>query len=133
MHISKTLIRCEICNRAFDDDTELEKHMACHGNEFPCNHCDQIFSQFGARKEHIRMAHIAEVEEQFDRTEREPNRRSGGKTKSISNDADAHGEDDEDKHIVEKSECVNGRYECVFCKKTLANRYVFESTLFLFC
>lgn len=119
LHISKTLIRCEICNRGFDNDDELEKHMTCHGNEFPCNHCDQVFNTFGERKEHIQTAHIDQFEE-FDRTER-VSRRSSGKTKNA-NDADADGEDDEDKHIVEKSHCVNGRYECVFCKKTLANR-----------
>lgn len=117
LHISKTLIRCEICNRGFDDDNELEKHMTCHGNEFPCNNCDQLFNTFGERKEHIRTAHIDQFEESG-RTER-VNRRSSGKIKNA-NDTDA--EDDEDKHIVEKSQCVDGRYECVFCKKTLANR-----------
>lgn len=121
LHISKTLIRCEICNRGFDDDAELEKHMTCHGDEFPCNHCDQIFHTFGERKEHIRTEHIDQVEEQFDQTERQQShRRLSSKTKATSNDPDAG--DDEDKDIVEKSECVNGRYECVFCKKTLANR-----------
>lgn len=88
--------------------------MKCHGDEFPCNYCDQLFNTFGERKEHIRTEHIDQVEEQFDQIERKTNRRSSGKTKTT--DADADGEDDEDKHIVEKSECVNGRYECCFCK-----------------
>lgn len=111
--------RCEICNRGFDDDQELEKHMTCHGDEFPCSYCDQMFNKFGERKEHIRTEHIEQFEEP-NRTEK-VGRRSGEKTKAA-NDTDADGEDDEDKHIVKKSTCVNGRFECVFCKKTLANR-----------
>lgn len=120
LHISQTLNRCEICNRGFhgkDKDDELEKHMACHGNEFPCSSCDQIFSTFGERKEHLRTEHVDQLEE-IVRTER-TNRRSSGNQKE-SNDTDT--QDDEDKHIVEKSVCVNGRYECVFCKKHLKNR-----------
>lgn len=122
LHISKTLLRCEICNRGFDNDMELEKHMTCHGNEFPCNKCDQVFRTYGERTVHISTVHIDQSK--FERTERINRSSSSGKTKASSNDAtvDADEEDDEDKHIVEKSECVNGRYECVFCKKSLANR-----------
>lgn len=108
LHISQTLNRCEICNRGFDDDDELEKHMTCHGNEFPCGNgnCDQVFSTFGERKEHIRTEHVDQLEE-IDRTERV--KRSSA-TRKETNDSDADGdEDDEDKHIVEKSNCVNGR------------------------
>lgn len=36
------------------------------------------------------------------------------------NDDDDH--DDEDKQLVERSNVVDGRYECEFCMKTLANR-----------
>lgn len=117
LHISKTLIRCEICNRAFDDDDELEQHMQIHGNEFACSNCDQVFSTYGERKEHIRTEHVDQLEE-MGRTER-VKRRSGGSQKD-STDPDAH--DDEDKDIVEKSHCIDGRFECCFCKKTLANR-----------
>lgn len=116
LHISKGLVRCEICNRGFGDDDELQKHMTSHGSEFSCMNCDQVFETFRERKTHMRSVHNT------DTSSSQPNEIGGGRNdvrnfRGVNDD-----DDDEDRHIVNESNCVNGRFECVFCKKTLANR-----------
>lgn len=115
LHISKGLVRCEICNRGFEDDDELQKHMTSHGNQFTCNHCDQVFDTFRDRKHHLRTEHSPLFSV--------PNA-AAGHVEQLNDipKSQHHNDDDEDKFIVNESNCVNGRFECVFCKKTLANR-----------
>ncbi|XP_031621230.1 zinc finger protein 420-like [Contarinia nasturtii] len=117
--ISKVFIRCEICNRGgFESDIELQEHMTCHGDEFSCNRCDIIFKTYNERKIHLKNHHETDETAHNSAEKRE----SPMKKRDDNSKVDANNDDDEDKDLVNQSNIVNGRYECVFCKKTLANR-----------
>lgn len=116
LHISKGLVRCDICNRGFEDDDELQKHMSCHGNQFSCSYCDQIFNSYHLRKDHINNNHGNQNKNANKTDERNTS------IQFFYRDEKYDENDDEDKNIVKKSNCINGRFECAFCKKTLANR-----------
>lgn len=117
MHISKGLIRCDICNRSFDNDNELETHLSSHGSEFSCNKCTQIFRTYRERKDHLAAVHCNE-DKTSPRTNEIVDKFDDNIKMTVNYD------DNEDKHLVNESNCINGRYECPVndCKKTLANR-----------
>lgn len=119
LHISKLFMRCDVCNQAFEDKAKLEEHMTTHGNQFSCNKCGDTFETYHERTLHMSTAHSTEDSAQIsDEDFNDGTDNKGGDDINDKYDND----DDEDKQLVERSKLVDGRYECEFCKKTLANR-----------
>ncbi|XP_055309178.1 zinc finger protein 600-like isoform X2 [Sitodiplosis mosellana] len=121
LHVSKLFLRCDICNQGFGDNDKLQEHMATHGDQFSCNKCDDSFKTYHERKMHLKTVHG--TEETFNILKDEIHGTMNNKDNEEDNDNDDRcDDDDEDKNVVQRSNVVNGRYECEFCKKTLANR-----------
>lgn len=123
LHISKLFVRCDVCNQAFENDDKLQEHMPTHGDQFSCNKCDNSFKTYQERMIHLKEAHEtndnSKVTEHTNTSGEDRNEmKDNNYCKNNYND----GDDDEDKHLVNRSNLVDGRYECEFCKKTLANR-----------
>lgn len=134
LHISKFFVRCDICNQGFEDSDKLEKHMVTHGDQFSCNKCSVIFNTYNERKMHLKTAH--EEEEEISKILKDIKR---SKSKNYEDDDDDDDDNDnvfdddddndddhdnEDKQVVERSNVVNGRYECVSICTTSCELYV---------
>ena len=55
------LFTCELCGKAFNSETFLNKHIEEHSeqNRFQCRECDKHFSRKDSLKRHI-LAHNSE-------------------------------------------------------------------------
>lgn len=126
LHISKSFVRCDICNQGFEDNDKLQEHMVTHGDQFSCNKCSAIFKTYNERKMHLKTEHETQEmqEETVDILKDIKKESKRSKCKDNDNDDDddddafddndkANDNDDEDKQVVERSNVVNGRYECV--------------------
>ncbi|XP_037040954.1 zinc finger protein 91-like [Bradysia coprophila] len=117
MHTSNKLEHCPICNQSFMDEDELMQHMPVHGDSFPCIECDQVFNTFKDRKYHTEAVHT--VKKVSSGTGKFASSKRPRAVKEVVSDEE---HDDEDEQLVNSAELVNGRYNCKFCEKTLANR-----------
>lgn len=109
LHIGNRLKRCEICDRGFNKQNHLDKHMKVHGVDFNCDKCDKVFKSYKERRDHQVAEHKIKMEDV----------KIAAKMAAPDNDED---DDNEDERLVNSSKLVNGRYLCPFCEKTLANR-----------
>lgn len=102
-------------NRIVDDATQKD-------GSFLCPQCSKVLIDRQSFRLHIRRCKIhnqnlnVKGKETLHKTEQNDDALIENNTEE--NECKT----DEDKEIVNKSNCVNGRFECVFCKKTLATR-----------
>ncbi|KAM7398528.1 hypothetical protein PAMA_006434 [Pampus argenteus] len=54
----KRVYRCSLCNKVFQNSSNLNRHIRSHGDKlFKCDECDKLFSRKESLKQHISYKH----------------------------------------------------------------------------
>ncbi|XP_034034909.1 PR domain zinc finger protein 15 [Thalassophryne amazonica] len=57
-HDHKRVYRCSLCNKVFQNSSNLNRHVRSHGDKlFKCDECDKLFSRKESLKQHISYKH----------------------------------------------------------------------------
>ncbi|XP_029923965.1 PR domain zinc finger protein 15 isoform X2 [Myripristis murdjan] len=58
----KRVYRCTLCNKVFQNSSNLNRHIRSHGDKlFKCDECDKLFSRKESLKQHISYKHSKNV------------------------------------------------------------------------
>ncbi|RVE63461.1 hypothetical protein OJAV_G00136510 [Oryzias javanicus] len=61
----KRVYRCSLCNKIFQNSSNLNRHIRSHGDKlFKCDECDKLFSRKESLKQHISYKHSKNVPDQ---------------------------------------------------------------------
>uniref|UniRef100_A0A3Q3LB71 PR/SET domain 15 n=1 Tax=Mastacembelus armatus TaxID=205130 RepID=A0A3Q3LB71_9TELE len=61
----KKVYRCSLCNKVFQNSSNLNRHIRSHGDKlFKCDECDKLFSRKESLKQHISYKHSKNVPDQ---------------------------------------------------------------------
>ncbi|XP_044077391.1 PR domain zinc finger protein 15 isoform X2 [Siniperca chuatsi] len=61
----KRVYRCSLCNKVFQNSSNLNRHIRSHGDKlFKCDECDKLFSRKESLKQHISYKHSKNVPDQ---------------------------------------------------------------------
>lgn len=127
---SLTSYICPYCSKILIDRQSFRLHIRLHitkadelDGTFPCSKCDSTFDTYFGRKEHLKVEHNVNFKDSADDTYHVLNKNITRKNEGDKNDDDGDDDDnDEVKQLLNKSNCVDGRFKCTLCPKTLATR-----------
>ncbi|KAM3601262.1 uncharacterized protein V6R79_009879 [Siganus canaliculatus] len=61
----KRVYRCSLCNKVFQNSSNLNRHIRSHGDKlFKCDECDKLFSRKESLKQHISYKHSKNMPDQ---------------------------------------------------------------------
>uniref|UniRef100_A0A665W1P7 PR/SET domain 15 n=1 Tax=Echeneis naucrates TaxID=173247 RepID=A0A665W1P7_ECHNA len=61
----KRVYRCYLCNKVFQNSSNLNRHIRSHGDKlFKCDECDKLFSRKESLKQHISYKHSKNMPDQ---------------------------------------------------------------------
>ncbi|XP_056910995.1 PR domain zinc finger protein 15 [Takifugu flavidus] len=61
----KRVYRCSLCNKVFQNSSNLNRHIRSHGDKlFKCDECDKLFSRKESLKQHISYKHSKNIPDQ---------------------------------------------------------------------
>uniref|UniRef100_A0A3Q1GWF4 PR/SET domain 15 n=1 Tax=Acanthochromis polyacanthus TaxID=80966 RepID=A0A3Q1GWF4_9TELE len=61
----KRIYRCALCNKVFQNSSNLNRHIRSHGGKlFKCDECDKLFSRKESLKQHISYKHSKTMPDQ---------------------------------------------------------------------
>ncbi|XP_035522975.1 PR domain zinc finger protein 15 isoform X1 [Morone saxatilis] len=61
----KRVYRCSLCNKVFQNSSNLNRHVRSHGDKlFKCDECDKLFSRKESLKQHISYKHSKNLPDQ---------------------------------------------------------------------
>uniref|UniRef100_A0A8D2ZGV0 PR/SET domain 15 n=1 Tax=Scophthalmus maximus TaxID=52904 RepID=A0A8D2ZGV0_SCOMX len=61
----KRVYRCSLCNKVFQNSSNLNRHVRSHGDKlFKCDECDKLFSRKESLKQHISYKHSKNMPDQ---------------------------------------------------------------------
>ncbi|XP_056298331.1 PR domain zinc finger protein 15 isoform X2 [Pseudoliparis swirei] len=61
----KRVYRCSLCNKVFQNSSNLNRHIRSHGDKlFKCDECDKLFSRKESLKQHISYKHSKNMSDQ---------------------------------------------------------------------
>lgn len=108
--------QCPMCTKVFVERSSFRLHLRTHAGNVPrhCVICNKSFAEEGEFLQHNIVEH-GNVEGSLMKPMKMEGNGSGVGVGSV-------GDDDEDERLVNSAEMVNGRFNCTFCDKTLANR-----------
>ncbi|XP_065088676.1 zinc finger protein 271-like [Ochlerotatus camptorhynchus] len=122
--------RCDLCDRAFNRKTHLNRHMTMHDSskQFECNVCHKKFNRKDNLQAHLKM-HVKDgvlMESQLQQIVEEKEREVKRSTQTRDNgDDDDEDEGDSKEDIFKKPELAESmkQKQCPFCSRTFGRFY----------